>query len=189
MPLAGAPSGPPSTLESVIPLLHTPFHPLGVAVAEVVTLPGQVLISFLLVAAAAWRLWTRGRVEAAVAWTAAWLVSVAVEVAFRHTLTREPLYRHGVHLVGFDASWPSGHALRCALVAGALGTAWPRLRLPLGIWLVAVVVLLEVAGFHTPTDLAGGLLLAAAAAACAVVVERSGSLRRRARLRGTRTGS
>ena len=187
MPFAGAPSGPPSTLESVVPLLHAPFHPAGAGVAEIVTLPGQVVISFLLMAAAGWRLWTRGRVEAAVCWTAAWLVAVAVEVVFRHTLTREPLYRDGVHLVGFDASWPSGHALRCALVAGALASAWPRLRAPLAIWLVAVVVLLELAAFHTPTDLAGGLLLATAAAAGAVALERSGALRRRIGLRRPRT--
>jgi membrane-associated phospholipid phosphatase len=160
-----------------------------VAVTEIVTLPGQVVISLVLVLAAAWRLWRRGRVEAAICWTAAWLVAVAVEVLFRHTLTRDPLYRDGVHLVGFDASWPSGHALRCALVAGALGTAWPRLRIALAIWLVAVVVLLELAGSHTPTDLAGGLLLAAAAACCSVAVERSGSLRRRVGLRRTRAHS
>jgi membrane-associated phospholipid phosphatase len=88
-----------------------------------------------------------------------------------------------VHLVAFDSSWPSGHALRCALVAAALATAWPRLRIPLLIWLAAVVVLLELAGFHTPTDLVGGLLLATATAAGAVVVERSGLLRRGVALR------
>jgi membrane-associated phospholipid phosphatase len=189
MPFAGAPSGPPTTLESIVPLLHAPFHPLGAGVAAIVTLPGQVLISFLLVVGAAWLLWTRGRVEAAVCWTTAWLVAVAVEVVLRHTLTREPLYRHGVHLVGFDASWPSGHALRCALVAGAVATISPRLRIALAIWLVAVVVLLELAGFHTPTDLAGGLLLATATGAGAVAVERSGVLRRRAGLGGPRGGT
>jgi membrane-associated phospholipid phosphatase len=189
MPLAGAPSGPPTTLESMVPLLHAPFHPAGAAVTQIVTLPGQVVLSFVLVAVAAWRLWQRERVEAAVCWTAAWLLAVASEVAFRHTLTRQPLDRHGVHLAGFDASWPSGHALRCALVAGAVTAAWPRLRIPLGIWLVAVVALLELAGFHTPTDLAGGLLLAAAAAGCAVAVERSGLLRRRAGLRRPSAGA
>jgi membrane-associated phospholipid phosphatase len=187
MPFAGAPSGPPTTIESIVPLLHAPFHPVGAAVTVIVTLPGQVVISLLLVLAAAWRLWTRGRIEAAVCWTLAWFIAVAVEVVFRHTLTRQPLYRHGVRLVGFDSSWPSGHALRCALVAAALATAWPRLRIPLAIWLAAVVVLLEVAGFHTPTDLLGGLLLATAAGAAAVVLEGSGQLRlrRRAALRGT----
>jgi membrane-associated phospholipid phosphatase len=178
MPLAGAPSSSPTTLESIVPLLHAAFHPIGVGVTQIVTLPGQVVISLLLVLAAAWRLWTGGRVEAAVCWTAAWFVAVLVEFVLRHTLTRHALYRHGVHVVGFDASWPSGHALRCALVAGALATAWPRLRIPLAIWLAAVLVLLELAGFHAPTDLVGGLLLATAIAACAVAFERSGRLRR-----------
>ena len=177
MPLAGT-STLPSALESLVPLLHAPFHPRGVAVAQIVTLPGQVVFSLLIVLAAAWRLWTRGRREAAVCCVAAWVVAVAVEIVFRHTLTRPPLYRNGVHVVAFDMSWPSGHAVRCALVAAALAAAWPRLRVPLGIWLAAVVVLLELAGFHTPTDLVGGLLLATAAVAGAAVLERSGLLRR-----------
>ena len=183
MPFAGRPSGAPTTLESLVPLLHAPFHPAGVAHAEIVTLPGQVVLSFLLVVAAALRLRQRGRIEAAAAWVSAWLVASAVEVAFRHALSRPALYRHGVHLVGFDMSWPSGHALRSALVAAALAAAWPRLRVPLAIWLAAVVVLLELAGFHTPTDIAGGLLLAAVAAVGAIEIERSGLLRRWAALR------
>jgi membrane-associated phospholipid phosphatase len=189
MPFAGAPGAAPTTLESLVPLLHAPFHPVGVAIAQLVTLPGQALLSLLLVLAAARRLWSHGRREAAVCWTVAWLATVAVELVFRHTLTRPALYRHGVHVVAFDMSWPSGHALRCALVAGALATAWPHLRVPLGIWLAAVVVLLELAGFHTPTDLVGGLLLATAAVAGAVTLERSGLLRGRVALRRPRTGS
>jgi membrane-associated phospholipid phosphatase len=189
MPLAGRPSAPPTSLESIVPLLHAPFHPVGVAIAEIVTLPGQIVVSLVLVLAAARRLWTRGRVEAALCWTAAWFVAVAVELVFRHTLTRQPLYRHGVHLVGFDSSWPSGHALRCALVAGALAAAWPHLRVPLAIWLLAVAVLLELAGFHTPADVVGGLFLATATAAGAVAVERSGVRRRRAALRRDRAGT
>jgi membrane-associated phospholipid phosphatase len=186
MPLAGAPQPPPTLLESLVPLYHAPFHPLGVAVAQVVTLPGQVVVSLLLVVAAARRLWMRHRVEAAACWAAAFVLAVAVEVVFRHALTRPALYRDGVHLAGLDASWPSGHALRCALVAAAVGAAWPRLRILLGIWLAAVVVLLELAGFHTPTDVAGGLLLATVAAAGAVTLERSGLLGRRAALRRAR---
>jgi membrane-associated phospholipid phosphatase len=189
MPLAGGPGEPRSFLEAFVPLLHMPVHPAGVVVAEIVTLPGQVVISFLLVLAAARRLWTRGRVEAAVCWTAAWIAAVAVEVAVRHTLVRPRLYEHGVHLVGFDMPWPSGHTLRCALVACALGAAWPRLRVALGIWLLTAVALLELAGFHTVTDVVGGLLLATAAAASAVELERSGFLRRRARLGRVRTGA
>ena len=176
MPLAGRPLGAPSFLESVVPLLHAPFHPAGVAVAQIVTLPGQVVVSFLLVLVASRRLREP-------AWPVAWLAAVAVELVVRHALSRPALYRHAAHLVGFDNSWPSGHALRCSLVAAALAAAWPRLRVLLGIWLVAAVALLELAGFHTPTDVVGGLLLAVVAAACAIELERSGLLRRRAALR------
>lgn len=187
MPLAGTPGSPPTLLESLVPLYHAPFHPRGVAVAEIVTLPGQVVVSFVLVLSAAAALRSRGRRAAALAWPAVWLLAVAVELAFRHTLTRPPVYRHGVHLVAFDSSWPSGHALRSAIAVAALAAAWPRLRLLLGAWLVAVVVLLELAGFHTPTDIAGGLLLAAVAVVGAVELERSGLLgRSRAGLRRAR---
>jgi len=188
MPFAGPPGATPTVLESIVPLLHATFHPAGVAVAAVVTLPGQVLVSLLLVAVTAASLWTHGRREAAVVWLAAWLVATGVEVIFRHTLTRPPLHRDGVHLVAFDASWPSGHALRCTIVAGALATAWPRLRVLLAVWLGAAVVLLELAGFHTPTDIVGGLLLATVAVTSAVALERSGLLGRRAGLLLRRSG-
>jgi membrane-associated phospholipid phosphatase len=189
MPFAGEPGPPPTALESLVPLLHAPFHPFAVAVAELVTLPGQVVVSFLLVSIAAGALWGRGRRAAAIGWLAAWAGATLVELVVRHTLTRPPLYRDGVHLVSFDASWPSGHALRCAIVAGALAAAWPRLRPALGIWLVGAVVLLELAGFHTPTDIVGGLLLAAVAAVAAVEAERSDLLRWGAALRRPRPGT
>ena len=189
MPFAGPPGPPPTLLESLVPLLHAGFHPVGAGVAQIVTLPGQALISLLLVLAASWRLWKSGRVEAALAWPAAWLVGTAVELVFRHTLTRPALYRDGVHVVAFDSSWPSGHALRCTIVAAALAAAWPRLRLPLAVWLVAVLVLLVLAGFHTPTDVAGGLLLATVALAGAALLSRSGLLGRRAALWRARAGA
>jgi membrane-associated phospholipid phosphatase len=192
MPLAGSPMPPPTFVESLVPLLHSPLHPFGVAVVQIVTLPGQIVLSFALVVTAARPLWTRGRIDAALSWPAVWLVAVLVELGLRHALTRPALYRRGMHLVGFDMSWPSGHALRCALVAAAFAAAWPRLRIPLAIWLAAAAVLLELAGFHTPTDVVGGLLLATVAAASAVALERSGQLgllRRRAALRRARPGA
>jgi membrane-associated phospholipid phosphatase len=167
MPLAGKPGPPPTLLESVVPLLHASWHPVGVLVAQIVSLPGQVVVSFLLVAVAAWRL-------RAPAWIAAWLAATGVELICRHALTRPMLYRGGVHVASFDSSWPSGHALRCAILAALLAGAWPRLRWAIGAWLLAVVVLLELAGAHTPTDIAGGLLLAllGAGAARAALRER-----------------
>ncbi len=186
MPLAGGGGHGPTLLESLVPLLHASFHPVGVGVAAIVTLPGQVLVSFLLVLTAAGAFLARRRVDAAAAWVTVWALAFLVEIAFRRTLTRPPLYLHGVHL-GFDASWPSGHALRFAIAAAALGAAWPRLRILLGIWLAAAVVLLELAGFHTTTDVVGGLLLATVAVTGAVEIQRSGLLGRGTALRGTRS--
>jgi membrane-associated phospholipid phosphatase len=186
MPLAGKPQAPPTLLESLVPLLHASFHPVGVAIVDVVTLPGQVVLSLLLVLTAAFTFWRCGRLEAATAWTAAWVVAVAVEFLCRHAVTRPALYRDGVHVISFDSSWPSGHVLRCALVAAALGAAWRRFRPALAIWLAAAVVLTELAGFHTPSDVIGGLLLATAAVAGTAVLERSGLLLRWAALRGPR---
>jgi membrane-associated phospholipid phosphatase len=186
MPFAGAPGAAPTLADSIVPLYHVSFHPLGHAVAEIVTLPGQVLVSLALVAMASRHLWKRGRVDAAVFSLAAWFLAVAIEIVFRHTLTRPPLYHDAVHIVAFDNSWPSGHTLRAAIAAAALAVAWPRLRPLLAVWLVVVMVLLELAGFHTPTDILGGLLLAVVAAAAAIECERSGLLRRR-RLRHMRT--
>jgi len=157
MPWTGKPGPPPTLLESLVPLFHASWHPVGVAVTQVATLPGQVVVSFVVVALGAWKL-------RAPAWIAAWLGVTVVETVIRHVLTRPALYRGGVHATAFDSSWPSGHALRCALVAAVLAVAWPRLRAPLAVWLIACVLLLELAGFHTPTDIAGGLLLAGLAA-------------------------
>jgi membrane-associated phospholipid phosphatase len=182
MPFAGKPGPPPTLVESLVPLYHASFHRVGFAVAEIVTLPGQAVVSFLLVLYGAWRLRAPG-------WIVAWLAAVAVELVFRRTLTRPALYRHGVHLLAFDTSWPSGHALRCTLVAAVLAAAWPRLRILLGVWLAAVVALLVLAGFHTPTDVVGGLFLATVAAVGAVWLDRSGLLRLGAALRRTRPGS
>jgi membrane-associated phospholipid phosphatase len=152
MPFAGKPGGPPTFLESIVPLFHAAWHPAGMTAAQLVTLPGQVVVSFLLVALGAWKLRAPG-------WVVAWIAAVVAEVVIRQVLTRPALYRGGVHVRAFDSSWPSGHALRCALVAAVLATAWPRLHGALAAWLVAAVVLLVLAGFHTPTDVLGGLLL------------------------------
>lgn len=183
MPFAGTPGPPPTLLESLVPLLHAGWHPAGLAVAQIVTLPGQVLVSLLLVLAAAWRLHARGRLDAPAGWAAAWLLGSAVELLCKHVLTRSALTRDGLHVAAFDSSWPSGHALRCTLVACAVVAAWPRLRAAIGMWLVTALALLELAGFHTPTDVLGGLLLATVAAAGVVALEVSGLLRGRAALR------
>lgn len=172
MPFAGSPlGGPPSFLESLVPLFHATWQPAGVAMTQIVTLPGQVLIALAIVAVGAWKL-------RAPVWVAVLLAATIVEVTIRYVLTRPALYRDGVHLRAFDSSWPSGHALRCVIVAVVIASAWPRARAAVVTWLVASVVLLEIAGFHTPTDVAGGLLLALLACGAAAGAARARALRK-----------
>ncbi len=153
----------PGLAESVVPLLHAHWSSAVGVAANVVTLPAQALLSFVVVAACCLVLRARGRLAEAAAWAALWIGANAVEVLCKAVLTRPALYRDGMHVAAFDSSFPSGHALRTVLVAATVAAAWPSARRPLAAWAAASVVLLELAGFHVPTDIAGGLLLAALA--------------------------
>ena len=138
-------------LEGLVPFLHSNWSS-GYAIAvNVVTLPASFLIALAIAFACSRAL--------AVALVAA----VAVEFVCKETLTRPTLYDGSFPIKSLDSSYPSGHALRTAIVAAAVAWTWPRAR-PLAVaWAIASIVLLELAGWHTPTDLAGGVLLGALA--------------------------
>jgi membrane-associated phospholipid phosphatase len=180
MPGAHGVGGTTTFVEAVVPLLHSGWNGTLDGVANVVTLPGQVVVSFLLVLGAAAILRRRGRQEAAAAWPAALVLGTAIEVVCKHAIVRPALARGGEHVPGFDSSWPSGHTIRILLVAAAFAVAVPGARVVLALWAAAALVLLELAGVHTPSDIGGGILLAALLALGAAEVERSGLLRRRA---------
>ena len=159
MPFAAGSSGPPTLLESVVPLLHAQFHPLGAGIAQIVTLPGQVVISLLLVVAAAWKL-AEGHLDRGVGGRGGRRA--------RLSATRLP----GRRSTGTESISSRSTRRGPAATRFAARSSPPRSRPPgrasascSALWLVAVVVLLELAGFHTPTDIAGGLLLATTTAA------------------------
>jgi membrane-associated phospholipid phosphatase len=171
MPSASFHHGRPGWLEAAVPLLHQRFDsPLAVA-ADVVTLPAAALVSLAIVVAA-WRVAGLGLV-------AAWAVGSAVELLCKHVLVRPALHDGTFHVAAFDSSFPSGHALRAVLVACAVTRMWPRARGAAIVWVVASVVLLQLAGWHTPTDLAGGLLLGGLAVLALAGGRRAGALRGR----------
>jgi membrane-associated phospholipid phosphatase len=128
-----------------VPLLGAHWETWLGGIANIVTLPASFLLSLAIVA---WR----SRLLAL-----ALLAAVAVEVVCKELLERPALYDGAFHIGAFDSSFPSGHSLRTVLVAAAL---WPLLRGWAVAWAVASIVLLQLAGWHTPTDIAGGVLLA-----------------------------
>ncbi len=148
----------PSLTRALIPLWHEDWHwPVRVA-ADIVTLPAFLVPATIVVALAC--AVVRGR--RAISLAAAFVAVNVVEVTTKAALTRPALYRHSLHLAGFDNSYPSGHAARSVLVAVAVASAWPRAGRWAAAWAVCSVAMLEIAGLHVPTDIAGGLLIAGA---------------------------
>jgi len=131
--------------EALIPLWGTHWDNAWSVATNIVTLPASFLIA---VALCAWR--SRILAVAVVAGT-------AVEALCKHLLTRPALYDGALHITGFDNSFPSGHTLRTVVVAALVAQ-------PFGVaWAVASIVLLQLTGWHTPTDIVGGVLLGALA--------------------------
>jgi membrane-associated phospholipid phosphatase len=138
-------------LEGLVPLLHSNWSSGYAIAANIVTLPASFLIS-LAIAFACSRLLGVALVAA-----------VTVEVLCKEVITRPAAYDGSFHIKPFDSSFPSGHTLRTVIVAGAIAWAWPRAR-PLAVaWAIASIVLMQLAGWHTPTDIAGGVILGALA--------------------------
>ena len=144
--------------EALVPLLHVRWNGALHILAELVTLPAAFLPSLLLVAVVVWRTKTY-------AWALLWIAGNVVEELCKATLTRPALFHHGLHIAAFDNSYPSGHTIRAVLLAVMIPVARP--------WAVAAIVLLDVGGFHVPSDIAGGLLLALALLAARVGLARA----------------
>ena len=162
----------PSIAEALVPLYHASWATGLDVVASVVTLPAQVLVSSVLASVCCVVLWRRGRRHAAFVWAGAWILANAIEVLGKATLTRPPLHVQGHRVPAFDSSFPSGHTLRAVLLVALVSATWPYTRRWLVLWAAATLVLLELDGFHVPTDIEGGLLLALLAILGVRAVER-----------------
>jgi len=138
-------------VDGLVPLLHSNWNSDYAVAANIVTLPASFLIS-LPIAFACSRVFGLALVAA-----------VAVEVLCKEVITRPALYDGSFHITAFDSSFPSGHSVRTVIVATAVAGRWPRVRLIAVVWAIASLVLLQLAGWHTPTDIAGGVILGALA--------------------------
>jgi membrane-associated phospholipid phosphatase len=177
MPGLGTDRDKPSLVDSLVPFLHQ-GHPSGITrVADVITLPASAVPSLLLLGGGCLLLWRRGARSEALLWASAWVVGDAIELLCKSVVQRPALYvhtpgqRYPNHVFPFDGSYPSGHTLRAFLVAAVATRLWHRGWPFFLVWAAAIVVALEVAGQHAPTDLLGGLLLAAFLIACVRTLE------------------
>ncbi len=125
--------------------------------------PASALFSFLVVVVVGVVLVRRGSRVTALVWAGLWVAANAVEVTLKLALEKPALYadEQGTtyHLVPFDHSFPSGHAMRAVLVAGAIALVWRRLAWPAAAWALLMPVLLVLGSAHVPSDVIGGLIL------------------------------
>lgn len=167
-----------SFLDGLLPFRLTDQSGRLIRIAsQLVTLPAAAVPSVALVSLCVWVLWRRAadRIAALVAF--AFGAANLAEIVVKHLLVRPDLYLHtrddGPFLLhGFDSSYPSGHMLRAVLVAAAVALNWPRLTSWLCAWCGLAAIMLEVAGYHTPSDIAGGLVLGALTIALVVHAHR-----------------
>ncbi len=132
-------------------------------VLDIWTYPCSVLISALLLVVVLVVLRRRGRATAGLLWIGAWVVGTGIEVVGKELITRPALYgtAHGarLHVAAFDQAFPSGHMVRCAIVAGAVLFVWRQALRAVLFWAALVPVCLVLTSAHTPSDIVGGGLL------------------------------
>lgn len=167
MPGLGADFQKPSLLGRLIPFLtEAQRHHEGFQQAvRVISFPASGLPSLVLLMIGCFLLWRRGDGPDALTWVAVWAVAIGTElisealVSHKSFLLTSP---YGVvRPVPYENSYPSGHAIRAALLAALASRLFPRLGPYCVVWTATVAVGLELGAVHTPTDILGGLALAA----------------------------
>jgi membrane-associated phospholipid phosphatase len=160
-------SGKQSLFGSLFPIFRSSKEHGHVAIAALtygVVWIASVIPSVLLVVAALLFLRSRGKKRLAFRIGLVFAAVNVVEILGKELITGPALYAHqagtSVHVRPFDSSFPSGHEIRAVLLVACLATCIPNVRLVGIAWLVVVSMLLVVGGWHTPTDVAGGLLIA-----------------------------
>jgi membrane-associated phospholipid phosphatase len=173
-----------SLLHSLFPIFHPGKEHGHVAIAALtygVVWIASVVPSVLLIAAALLFLRSRGRKRLALRLGIVFVAVNVIEIVGKALITRPALYAHEagarIHVRPFDSSFPSGHEIRAVLLAACLATCIPKVRLVGVAWLVVVSMLLVVGGWHTPTDVAGGLLIATAGCLLAFTGSQEGERR------------
>jgi membrane-associated phospholipid phosphatase len=138
-----------------------PLQLIGGATDALISVAG-IAVSLLLMALAARRLVAAGRRRAALLWASALTVAFVVELAGKALVDQSrPDSRvicHGLGAGGFDSSFPSGHALRAMVLAGAAAMIWPHLRRRFVAAALATAAAVQLNGIHPLSDVVAGVL-------------------------------
>jgi membrane-associated phospholipid phosphatase len=126
-------------------------------------------VACALVAVAAVRL--RSDARLVTAWLAALGLGAAIEAVCKPIVEHPYPHPDEVPWLAHEG-FPSGHAMRGVIVAGALSAAWPRARGVLVAWAAANAIVVEVTRMHVPSEVIGGVLAGVALTTAAQAVRR-----------------
>jgi membrane-associated phospholipid phosphatase len=135
------------------------------AIVYAIVVAASALTSVVLFGGSLLLLLRRAQAGLAFALGAAFVLALAAEIVSKHELVRPGLDAEGpagvaARILPFDQSYPSGHTLRAAMIAAAVAALWPHVGRWVWVWALSVPPLLVVGGWHTPTDVIGGVLIA-----------------------------
>jgi membrane-associated phospholipid phosphatase len=139
-------------------------------------------IACALVAIAALRL--RSDVGLATGWLVALGAGAAIELVCK-PIVEHPYPRADEMPWLAHQGFPSGHAMRGLIVAGAVSAAWPRVRGLLAAWAIVNAALVEVTRMHTLSEVIGGVVAGLALATAVGAIRRPGDRPDRSHEAGT----
>jgi membrane-associated phospholipid phosphatase len=159
---------PPEPVSALRPVVSGDRSAIA-SICAIVFAPADTLAALILVAGTGLALRRRGHSRAGVAWMAALLAGLAIEVIGK-ALVDQLAFGTSVTVLGvtIDGSYPSGHTIRSVILAAMVASVWPQARHAMIAWVVVVTVLLEIGGLHVPSDITGGFLLGGALASAAL---------------------
>ena len=138
---------------------HYAYHgqPLRSDRLRFLTDPAEVPVAALLLLAALIKLRDQPRLVAL--WIGAFGASLVIEVVGKAVVERPFAATNtflGTSII--QGSFPSGHTMRAIVVAGAIATAWPRLRWLAILAAAFIALMVELSGMHSPSEVLGGIL-------------------------------
>ena len=140
------------------PLAGGNGHPRLRELTDVLLVPFAPAVAAAIIVCLAYLAYRRAGMRTALVWPVALAAGFAVELACKVTVQQDGNHSWRALTWSIDSSYPSGHALRAVLLAFAVAWLWPRSRALVAPALLLVTVILVANGWHSPTDVAGGLL-------------------------------